>query len=187
MDDEKILDLYFERSENAIKLTKEKYENYCTSIAYRILMNKEDSEECVCDTWLSAWNSIPPNRPHIFSAFLGKITRNHALDFYRKNTSQKRGRSNTEVAIEELGGIIASGENIEDSVINRETLLNIINSFLEDLQPNNRIIFMQRYWYFLSVNDIAHQNNMSQSAVKMSLSRSREKLRDTLIKEGYNI
>lgn len=109
------------------------------------------------------------------------------MDFYRKNTTQKRGRNNTEVAIEELGEIITSGEGIEDSVINRETLLNIINSFLENLQPNNRIIFMQRYWYFLSVYEIAHQNNMSQSAVKMSLSRTREKLRNALIKEGYII
>lgn len=187
MDDEMILDLYFARSEDAIIHTKNKYEKYCVTIAHNILVSREDSEECVNDTWLSAWNAIPPARPKILSTYLGKITRNHALDRYRNNAAKKRGGSQVELVLDELADCISDNKSQENEIIDRQVLGQIMDTYLENLSTNARIVFMQRYWYMMSVKKIAKQNNISQSAVKMSLLRSRDALKQLLKKEGYGI
>lgn len=185
MEDSKIIELFNLRSEEAITHCKEKYEKYCHTIAYNILYNQDDSEECLNDTWLSAWNTIPPQKPQMLSTYLGKITRNHAIDRYRSYTARKRGGPQTTLVLEELSECIPAGQNIEEEVIANRDLSEILNGYLDGLSPNTRIIFLQRYWYMMSVKDIAHQNSISQSAVKMSLSRSREGLKQLLITEGY--
>lgn len=185
MDDSKIIELFFSRSEDAIIHCKTKYEKYCHSIAYNILHNQEDSDECLNDTWLSAWDTIPPAKPLVLSTYLGKITRNHALDRYRNYTAKKRNGNQTTIVLEELSECISSGQNIEDEIINKNEIIQIFDSFLDELSSNARIIFLQRYWYMMSVKDIAHNNNLSQSAVKMSLLRSRECLKQRLVKEEY--
>lgn len=187
MEDSKILDLFFARSEEAITQSKAKYGNYCRVIAENILRNHEDAMECLNDTWLSAWNTIPPKRPQVLSTYLGKLARNHALDSYRRDTAKKRGGAQVELVLEELEDCIASSRLLEEEVVDRNTLAPILDRFLGELPRNARILFLQRYWYLMSVKEIARQNNMGQSAVKMSLLRSREALKQVLRKEGLEV
>ena len=187
MEDSKILDLFFARSEEAITQIKAKYGNYCRVIAENILHNHEDAEECLNDTWLSAWNTIPPQRPQVLATYVGKLARNHALDRYRRDTAKKRGGSRVEPVLEELEDCIASSGLLEEEVVDRNTLAPILDRFLGDLPQNARILFLQRYWYLMTVKEIARQNGMGQSAVKMSLLRSRETLKQVLRKEGFEV
>ena len=170
MDDKQILDLYWARSESAISETTKKYGKYCHFIAYNILRNAEDSEECVSETWLKAWNSIPPHRPERLSAFLGKITR-------------KRGRGQTILALEELQDCIPAADSVEQ-IVDGLVLTDILNRFLASLKSETRKIFMQRYWYLCSVREIAADLHVSESKVKMTLFRTRNELRTLLEKEG---
>lgn len=133
MEDSEILDLFVARSEEAIEQIKKKYGNYCKSIAYHILFNHEDAEECLSDTWLSAWNAIPPMRPQILATYLGKLTRNHALDQYRKNSAKKRGGSQVELVLEELNECTSTNNRLEDDIIDRNALEQILNQFLESV------------------------------------------------------
>ena len=186
MEDIEIVELYLNRDEKAIFETQNKYGNYCFSIAYNILSDREDSKECVNDTYLHTWDAIPPHKPTILSTFIGKITRRLAIDKYRKNTSIKRGGSNYDLSIEELNECIAS--NIDtNKQIEVEELTNLINNFLASLKVNERRIFVCRYYYFDSIRDIANRFSYSESKVKMSLLRTREKLKDYLLKEGYEL
>lgn len=186
MEDKQILDLYWTRSENAISETANKYGRYCHYIAFNILHNDEDSEECTNDTYLKAWETIPPNRPDKLSAFLGKITRNLALDKYRLYNTQKRGAGQISFVLDELQECIPTANNTEH-IVDDLMLTQVLNQFLASLSETKRKIFMRRYWYLSTVKEISQDFNISESKVKMSLLRSRKKLKILLEKEGIAI
>ncbi len=183
MEDNQIIKLYQERSETAISETANKYGVYCHSIAYRILHNEEDSEECVNDTYFRTWNSIPPQNPNVFSVFLGKITRNLALDKYRYYNREKRGNGQTMVVLEELENCIPSRKSTEQE-IDDKMLVELLNTFLEGLPVKKRTIFVQRYWYLRPISEIAQEFHVSESNIKITLFRIRNKLKNVLEKEG---
>ena len=164
MDDAKIVQLYWDRNEQAISATADKYGNYCAAIAKNILGNSQDTEECVNDTYLNAWNSMPPHRPNILATFLGKITRNLALNKYKHNTA----------------------DNVEQE-INRKELILAINHFLKKLPSDKRNIFVCRYWYFDSISDIAARFDMTENNVSVTLNRLRLKLRNYLLERGFEL
>ena len=183
MEDKRIIELYWLRSEDAISQTASKYGAYCRSIAWNILCNSEDSEECVNDTYLRAWDTIPPQRPKVFQTFLGKITRNLSLDRWRRNHTQKRD-SGVLLALEELEECVPCGNsNMSEDLAIREAL----NGFLSGLKPEHRKIFLRRYWYLSPVKEIAQEYGISESKVKMILLRTREKLRAHLESEGIGL
>lgn len=183
MDDRQIIALYNERSEAALSETAKKYGRYCRSIAYNILSNEEDCEECVNDTWLKAWENIPPQCPDSLPAFLGRITRNLALNRYKHNTREKRGGGQTPLVLEELADCIPGGSNAETAA-EEALLVDVLNRFLDGLPVQKRKIFLRRYWYMSSVKEIAADFGLSESNVKMTLLRTRSKLKQTLEKEG---
>ena len=183
MDDKAIVDLYWQRSENAISETAAKYGAYCYSIAYNILSNREDSEESVNDTYLAAWNCMPPKRPAFFSAFLGKMTRYISLDRWKQRSRLKRGGGELPLCLEELAGCLSGEETTEDKVIRKETIA-CINLFLDSLPETERRVFLCRYWYFDSTAGIAKRFGFSESKVLSMLHRTRGKLQRHLEKEG---
>lgn len=184
MDDKTIVDLYFLRNEDAIGLTEEKYGPYCYSIAYNILSNREDAQESVSDTYMAAWNSIPPRRPSVLSAFLGKLTRHISIDRWRQRTAAKRGGGEVAVALEELSECVAGLQNIELEY-ERKELMKAYTRFLKELPETERRVFLGRYWYMESIEAIANKFGFSQSKVKMLLQRTRIKLRLRFEEEGY--
>ena len=186
MEDQQIVKLYLERSEDAIGQTALKYGNYLHTIAYHILENQEDSEECVNDTYWKAWGIIPPRRPKRLSVFLGKITRNLSLDWFRRYTAEKRGGGEIMVALEELGDCVSNPGTGEEQ-FEKMLLAEVLNRFLASLTPEHRMIFMRRYWYVSSVKEIAEDFGITESKVKMSLLRSRNRLKEILDKEGIVI
>ena len=183
MDDSKIVDLYWERSEQAIAETQKKYGTYCYRIAYNILTSKEDAEESVSDTYMTAWNTIPPRRPSVLATFLGKITRQLSIDRWRTRSAYKRGGGQMVLALEELEGCIASNENVEQTYAKKE-LLAAYKRFIEKLPVTERRIFLLRYWYLDSIGDIAQKYGFSESKVKSMLHRTRQKLNRCLVEEG---
>ncbi len=183
MEDKTIIDLYWARSENAISETEKKYGKYCYQIAYNILSCQEDSEECVNDTYMRAWNSMPQHRPSMLKAFLGKITRNLALNRYKNLTAEKRNSGQIPAVLEELQDCISGTDNTEQ-IIDDLVLAEIFNRFLGTLTPEQRKIFMRRYWYLCPIKEIAAGLGMGESKVKMSLLRSRNELKKLLEKEG---
>ncbi|WP_031553673.1 RNA polymerase sigma factor [Oribacterium sp. FC2011] len=188
MTDQEIIELYFARSESAITETAAKYGNYCIYIAMNILYNREDSEECVNDTWMNTWNAIPPQRPCVLRTFLGKITRNLALNIYRKQTAAKRGNGETAAVIEELSECLADTKSARpDDLPEQITLTDCINRFLENQKPDQRKIFVRRYWYMSPVSEIAEEYGFTESKVKMALSRMRAALLTTLESEGISV
>lgn len=182
MEDNVIVELYFSRNEKAIAETDKKYGKYCKFIAYNILQNNEDTKECVNDAYLNTWNAIPPQRPSILKAFLGKITRNLAINRYERKRAQKRNET-LEMALEELNECISSNYNIQLEMEYRE-LVNRLNSFLLILSRNKRKIFIERYWYLNSIKNISLNNKMSESNVKTTLLRIRNQLKNYLRKGG---
>ena len=183
MEDDQIIKLYFERSEQAIAETDTKYGGYCYSIAYNILTNQEDAEESVSDTYLSAWNSMPPRRPPALAAFLGKITRNVSIDRWRKYRAFKRGEGQIEIALDELSECVSGAESAEETAIRKEILASL-NRFLGTLKETERSVFLCRYWYLDSIADIAEKSGFSVSKVKSMLLRIRKRLCAQLEKEG---
>lgn len=183
MDDKQIIELYQKREEAAISETANKYGKYCYYIAYRILYNEEDSEECVNDTYLRTWEAIPPQYPEKLSAFLGKITRNLALNRYKYYLREKRGNGKSTVVIDELNECIPTSSNTEEAVEER-LLVELLNQFLYALPIQKRNIFLRRYWYLSSIQEIAKDYGFSESKVKMILLRTRNKLKEVLEKEG---
>ena len=183
MDDKEIVALYWARDERAIDETKTKYENYCRAIAYNILGNREDADESVNDTYLGAWNSMPPHRPEFLSAFLGKITRNLALKKWRTASAEKRGNGELALALDELQECVTSGDLVVEEIQVKE-LATIIDGFLREIPEVERRVFVRRYWYTDSVRDICKQFGYGQSKVKMMLYRTRKKLLEKLMKEG---
>ena len=183
MEDEKIIELYFERNESAIEETSEKYGNYLYKIAFNILSDNEDSEESVNDTYISAWNEIPPVRPNILSAFLGKITRYISLNKYRAKRTQKRGGGEIDIAFEEIEECVPKESNLYDEIETKE-LAKIISAYLKNLPKTERQIFVCRYYYMDSLSDISKQFGFSQSKVASMLYRTRKKILSHLEKEG---
>lgn len=184
MDDDRIVNLYWSRSENAISETSKKYGNYCYSIAYNILGNAEDADESVNDTYLDAWNSIPPHRPSILSTFLGKITRRISIDKWRSRTAEKRGGGEIVLVLDELSDCIPSNQSVEHEVELAE-LSQLIDSFVMLLPPMERRVFVCRYWYLDPIADIAQRFGFSQSKVKMILCRQRKKLLNCMEREAF--
>ena len=182
MEDQEIIDLYWNRSEIAISETASKYGGYCYSIAFNILKNNEDCEESVSDTYIAAWNAIPPRRPSILSTFLGKITRRIAIDRWRSRNRVKRGGGEIDLVLEELEDCIADSQTVEKA-FERKQLSSLFNRFLEELPEVERNVFLCRYWYVDSVSDIANHFGFSGSKVTSMLHRTRKKLRAVLERE----
>lgn len=183
MEDSKIIELYFKRSEQAIRESQDKYGRQCGIIAFNILHSKEESEECVNDTWLKAWNSIPPKKPNRLAVFLGRISRNLAIDRYRKQRREKRGGGEIAVCLDELAECVGYEETFPEDV----SLTELLKSFLAEQTPQAKEIFLLRYWYVFGINDIAQRLKLTEGAVKMSLYRTRTALRLYLENEGFDI
>ena len=186
MKDEEIIALYWSRNEQAITATAEKYGSYCRSISYNILRNNEDAQECVNDTWLGAWKSIPPKQPDRLSTYLGKITRNLSLNRARHYSAEKRGLGQTELVLSELEDCIPAQNSIEQ-IIDEMVLAKSINQFLRAQPEQKRNIFIRRYWYLFSLRDIAIAYDMSESKVTSLLFRMRNELKSHLEKEGITL
>ena len=183
MKDHEIIELYWARNQLAITATAEKYGSYCHIIAYNILHNNEDAEECSNDTYLGAWNSIPPQRPNRLSIYLGKITRNLALNRYKRYTAEKRGHGQVELVLSELEACIPANTSVEQAIEEKE-LAAAIDRFLYSRPEQNRRIFVRRYWHLYALRDIADAYGMSESKVTSLLFRMRNELRIFLEKEG---
>lgn len=183
MEDKSIVDLYWERNENAITETANKYGKYCFAIAFNILSDTEDAEESVNDSYLNAWNSMPPHRPAILSTFIGKITRFISLKKWRDRRAQKRGGGSIDLAYEELSECVPANGEIEETLEAKE-LAKIIDAFLDTLPLAEQKVFICRYWYFDSISAISTQFRFSESKVKSMLHRTRKKLLSKLIEEG---
>ena len=179
MQDEAIVTLYWERDEQAIRHTDEKYHIYCHTIADRILRSTNDAEECVNDTWLRAWNTIPPQKPSNLRLFLGRITRNLSLDRYRRLHADKRGGGEMPLLLEELGDCVSNGDTVFEEYA-KKALADALQKFLWALPMRDRTIFLKRYFYAMSVSDIARQLGMTENNVSKVLSRTREKLKHSL-------
>lgn len=185
MEDRQIVNLYLGRDESAIHESKIKYGAYILAIAINILKSKEDADECENDTYLSAWNSIPPSEPTNLKLFLGRITRNLSIDTYRKNTAKKRGEG-METLLSELDEC-APGNNGVDTEIDIRNLTCLINEFLHAQSKEKRVMFVKRYWYGQSISEIAISMGLSDSKVATTLFRVRVDLKDWLLKEGISV
>ncbi len=184
MDDKSIVELYWQRNEQAIFETSLKYGKYCYQIAYNILSSKEDAEESVNDTYSSAWQSIPPHRPSVLSSFLGKITRRIAIDRLRYRNAKIRGGGEMPLILDELYDCVSDeGDIMSES--ERVRLSKVINTFVLSLPNNERKVFLCRYWYMDTIDSISRQFGFSESKVKAMLFRTRKKLRKELLKEGF--
>ncbi len=184
MEDEAIVALYLERSEQAIKETDVKYGKFCYSIAYRLLHNEEDAAESVNDTYLEAWNSIPPHKPNYLSAFLGRITRRLSVDRFRRNHAEKRGGGEYPILLDELAECVPSKESVESQIELKE-LANSVNAFLGNLSLEKQQVFLRRYWYGDSMEELGKRFGFSTGKVKSMLFHIREKLHEHLKKEGF--
>lgn len=183
MKDNEIIELYWERNEAAITATAEKYGNYCHAISYNILHSNEDAEECVNDTWLRAWKSLPPHRPNRLAAYLGKITRNLSLDRFRQYNAEKRGSGQAGLVLSELEDCVPAERGIEQS-FDEMVLVESINQFLYAQPERKRNIFIRRYWYLYPIRDIAKTYGMSESKTASLLFRMRNELKAHLEMEG---
>ena len=183
MNDRQIVDLYWERNEKALKETALKYGSLCYSVAFNILGDRSDSEECVNDTYLHAWNSIPPHRPSVLTTFLAKITRRISIDRWRKLHAEKRGSGQIAVVLDELSECIPDKNNVESTAESR-LLSQVIGDFVKELPEQEQKVFICRYWYAEPIETIAARFEFSESKVKSMLHRIRHKLRDRLIREG---
>ena len=182
MTDEEIIDLFFERSEQAISELAKKHGSAVSRVALNILNDEEDAKECVNDTWLGTWNSIPPNRPDPLRTYVCKIARNLATKRYHANSAKKRD-GQYDLALDELAECVPDGSNVEDAVAAKE-LAEIINRFLDTLSYEDKFVFMRRYWYADSLADIAKMAGMSYNSAAVRLHRVRGKLKKLLLKEG---
>lgn len=186
MNDPEIISLYFQRSEQAIAQTDLKYGRYCYTIAWNVLRDDGDTQECVNDTWLDTWNAIPPAKPFSLKAFVGRITRNNALNRYEGRNAAKRGGGEVPLCLDELAECV-SGKDEIGSREDYEHLVTCINDFLSGIKKEQRILFVRRYFYESSVREIADEQGISENNVKVTLSRLRGKLKEYLEKEGIRL
>lgn len=184
MEDQQIIEMYLQRNENAVTQTEMKYTRYCHSIAAHILNCHEDTDEAVNDTWLAAWNSIPPHIPNRLQTFLGRLTRNISLKLVRSEKTLKRGSDEVRIIFEEAENWLQSSQDIEQE-ISEQALAEEINHFLDSISDTERNVFVRRYWYMHSVSEIAALHSFSESKVKSMLFRIRKKLYVRLKKENF--
>ena len=181
--DNEIIELYWNRDESAIRETETKYGNYCFAVANNILENREDAEECLSDTWLTAWNTIPPKRPKVLKLFLARIARRNAFDKYRHNTAAMRGGGEITQSLDELADCLPASSSVEME-LSEQAMRTCINAFLVSLPGRDADVFLRRYFYVESVPESAKRYALRESNVLMVLSRTRKKLEQHLIKEG---
>lgn len=186
MDDNGIIQLYWDRNDQAISATSEKYGYYCKSIAKNILSNNEDAEECVNDTYMNAWNSMPTHWPRQLSTFLGKITRNLSFNKYKHDHAEKRGGGEITLVLDELADCVSDIDDVEQ-IIDRQELAKAINTFVRSLSLEKRNIFVRRYWYADSVLKIATDYGMLQGTVSKTLERTRKQLKAYLTERGFEL
>ncbi len=184
MTDEEILSLFSQRDDRAIEQTRAKYGAYCDKIAARILKNREDREECLNEAFFRVWNAIPPQKPENLRLYLAAAARNLAFSYFRRQTAQKRGGAEVELALEELSECVRASETPEDTVAAKD-LGEAVNRFLGTLGARERSIFLRRYFFTDSIGEIAQRHGLRESNVLMILSRTRKKLRRFLREEGY--
>jgi RNA polymerase sigma-70 factor (ECF subfamily) len=184
MRDEQIIELYWARDEGAIAESGARYGAYCGSIAMNILVNREDADECVNDTWLHAWEAMPPHRPNALAAFFGRITRNLAITRYRANRAQKRYSGMTEL-LSELDDCVPSGDSTERSV-ERGLLTTAINNWLDTLGADDRALFVRRYWYGDALKTLAKESGVTQNQLAQRMLRLRKRLKTALEREGFS-
>ena len=186
MEDTAIVELFFSRSERAIRETAEKYGSYCMAVSRNILHNEEDAEECVSDTWVKAWNAIPPEKPRELKCYLAKITRNLSINRYHRIHTEKRGGGEVPLVLEELEEVTAGAQNVEDMVTAME-LRGIINAFVRALPEREGNVFIRRYFYTEAVESIAKRYGLSANNVSVILNRTRKKLKSQLQEAGYAV
>lgn len=186
MNDDLIVQLYWDRNETAISESSKKYGAYCTAIARNILQSISDAEECVNDTWLHAWNAMPPHKPSVLSAFLGKITRNLSFDRFKELRREKRGGGSIDLVLEELAECV-SGNDDTECLWEEKELKKEIDRFLFLLPKEKRYMFILRYWYADSISDIADRFHTSANNVSVTLSRVRQRLKRYLIERGFEV
>jgi RNA polymerase sigma-70 factor (ECF subfamily) len=186
LEDAQLINLYFERSEAAIAETEIKYGKYCKTVVGNVLPSPEDTEEVMNDTYMAVWNAIPPERPNCFKAFIGKIARNLALDRYKHDNAEKRGGGQVCELADELADVLPDRETTE-SAFEAKELTRHINKFLEAQPAEKRRLFVLRYWYMKTVDEIAESQGLGVSNVKVSLMRIREALKEHLKTEGYEV
>lgn len=184
MEDRQIIELYWQRDEAAIVRSEEKYGTYCRAVARGILRVAEDVEECVGDTWLAAWNAMPPARPAVLRTFLGRLSRNLSINRSLQDRAQKRGGGEVPLALEELRDCTASRGSTEEAVETAE-LGRLIDAFLRTLPAEECDLFLRRYWFLDSIDEIAARFHIRGGAVKTRLHRTRRRLREYLAEEGY--
>ena len=186
MEDTEIVSLYWDRDESAIRETETKYDRYLTKIAYNILADLEDSRESVNDTYMAAWESMPPHRPTVLSAYLAKLTRRISIDRFRYRTRDKRMASEYAISLSELSDCV-SGGNTTEEIINVKLLADTIGIYLRLQSPEARTAFLGRYYFLDSVREVARYCGMSESKCKSLLHRTRVGLKDYLRKEGFEV
>lgn len=187
MTDSEIVEMFFRRDEEAVRLTHERYGSYCCSIAFGILRSREDAQECENDACAAAWNAIPPSRPEVLKTFMGKLVRRISLKRLRGRMAIKRGGgTSAAAALEELEECVPSGYSIDEKTDSAE-IVRVINDFLASLSDDERRIFVCRYWYLDSIASIAVRFGFGHSKVKMTLKRTRDRLRSVLEKEDIII
>lgn len=186
MEDNEIVELYFSRNDRATLATAEKYGGYCMAIAKNILGCSEDAEECVNDTYLRAWNTIPPHQPRELRAFLGKITRNLAFNRYKSARAEKRGGGEIALVLDELSECVSGSEDVNGE-IDRKELIKELDLFVSGLSEQKRSIFIRRYWYADSVEDIAKEHKITRAAAAKTLERLRRQLSEYLKERGFDI
>ena len=186
MEDNEIIRLYWDRNEQAIKATSDKYGRYCKAIARNILNCEEDAEECVNDTYLRAWSSMPTQWPARLATFLGKITRNLSFNRYKYQRAGKRGGGEISLVLDELTDCVSDVDDVEGA-IDRQELIKAIDSFVGNLSESRRRIFVRRYWYADSVAEIAKDCGMPEGTVSKALERTRKRLKVYLTERGFEI
>lgn len=186
MTDNAIINLFWDRNELAISSTEEKYQSYLYKISTNILYNEQDVKECLNDTYLSVWNSIPPNRPKSFKVYIGKIIRNISLNKLKSERAKKRGGGQAEAVLCELNECVSTVFDIAEE-LNEKELTGLIEIFLRSQPKQKRNVFIKRYWYLNSINEISAEFNMNESKVTAILFRMRKELKTILEKEGFHL
>lgn len=187
MEDKEIVDLYLKRDENAIAVTKTKFGKYIVTIAQNILGSVEDALEVENDTYLKTWNSIPPTIPLKLKTYLGRISRNLSIDMYRKNNNEKHGGGNFETLIDELAESLPSQDGSPDEALDSAGLSRALSEFLKSQDSDKRVMFIKRYWYGASIDDIASELSLSSNNVAVTLHRTRAALKEYLESEGIAV
>ena len=183
MNDDQILDLFFNRSEQAISETSAKYGKLARTVAFRIVRNEEDVDECESDTYLALWNTIPPQRPNPFVAYICKLVRNISVNKYKYNTASKRNNL-YDISLEELEGCLKGSSDVEKELDAAEAQ-KIINKFLSGLSKADRALFLKRFWFNMSIDEIASETGCTKNYINVHLHRTKERLKVFLTKEGY--